>query len=279
MALSFDQAYPVLYKGWDRTAAAADFAATGGANKAGYQELVSGGSSGANVTPSSFTQNPVQSAIDIAKTLREQNIQAAQPAIQTLETGKQPLIDRYQKLLEDIKGRRETAVQQAGITSAQEYGRRGIPLSSSAYGGYLQQQTTPVEQAYGGLLTGAEGEREDKLATIRNAIAMLQSGAGNVSMSDALSILTSAKAFEKPAVSPISLGEGATLFDPTTNKPIYTAPKTYAPKETMDLSALMALFGGGAAAPTEPKPTIKPSSSSGSSSGKTGGFSTYNYYG
>ena len=263
------------YAGWGDAEAAADFKATSGAGKGGP----TAGSSGANVTPSSFTQNPVQSAIDIAKSLREQNIQAAQPAIQTLQTGEQPLKDRYAKLIEDIKGRRETAVKQAGISSAVEFGRRGLPTSSGAYDVALREETTPVEQAYGGLITGAEGEREDKLSAIRSAIAGLQSGAGNVSMSDALSILTSAKAFEKPAVSPISLGEGATLFDPTTGKPIYTAPKTYAPKETMDLSALMALFGGGVTTPTEPKPTTKPSGSSSSSSGKSGGFSTYNYYG
>jgi len=36
---TFEEAYPVIYKGWGETEARADFAVTGGRNKAGYQEL------------------------------------------------------------------------------------------------------------------------------------------------------------------------------------------------------------------------------------------------
>ena len=64
-----------LYKqqGWnDEAAINADINAGGwrGKVQTGSPELQSY-SSGANVTPPSFTANPVQSAIDIAKTLRE----------------------------------------------------------------------------------------------------------------------------------------------------------------------------------------------------------------
>lgn len=38
--LTFEQAYPVLYKGWPEAEARADFAITGGKNKAGYEQLV-----------------------------------------------------------------------------------------------------------------------------------------------------------------------------------------------------------------------------------------------
>ena len=38
--ITFEEAFPVLYKGWDITAARANFAATGGRDKAGYNELV-----------------------------------------------------------------------------------------------------------------------------------------------------------------------------------------------------------------------------------------------
>ena len=45
-SLTFEEAYPVLYRGWDETAARADFTATGGRNKAGYAELVGGTTGG-----------------------------------------------------------------------------------------------------------------------------------------------------------------------------------------------------------------------------------------
>lgn len=235
-----------LYKaqGWnDEAAINADINAGGWKSK--VQAPTAGfnlsSSSGANVTPQSFTQNPVQSAIDIAKSLREQNIQAAQPAIQTLESGKQPLTDRYNKIIEDIKGRRETAVQQTGISTATEFGKRGLPTSSGAYDVALRQATIPVEQAYGQTITGAEGEREDKLSAIRNAIAGLQSGAGNVDIKDALSILTTAKSFEPSATdiskNYLSLGEGSTLYDLLQGRALYTAPKTYKPEDTFGNSS------------------------------------------
>lgn len=200
-----------------------------------------------NVTTSSFAQNPVQSALDIAKSIRAENIQAAQPAISTLQAGKEPLTARYDKILANLKAGQTTAVQQAGIGAAQEFGRRGIPTTSGAYDTFLQNRVTPVEQAYGGLTTAAEGELADKQAAITSAIASLQSGAGNVNMSDILNIMTTSKNLESQ---PLQLSEGQTLYNPTTGKAIYTAPKTYAPQETMDLSGLLALFGGGGATAT-----------------------------
>lgn len=64
----------------------------------------------------------------------------------------------------------------------------------------------------------------------------------------------------RQVAAPITLAEGATLFDPTTGQPIYKAPKTYKGTTQPDLSWLENLLPGvpGAEAPTEPKPTAKP---------------------
>ncbi len=57
MQPNFDQVYPVLYKGWDPTAARADFNAGGWQNKAGAQQFMGGGGSDINkTTENSFQQ-------------------------------------------------------------------------------------------------------------------------------------------------------------------------------------------------------------------------------
>lgn len=58
MAPNFDQVFPVLYKGWDRTSALADFNAGNWRNKAGADQFTG--------TSSSTSSDPAQQIIDIA---------------------------------------------------------------------------------------------------------------------------------------------------------------------------------------------------------------------
>lgn len=174
---------------------------------------------------------------------------AVAPAIQTLQAGIDPLKDRYSKLIADIKGRRETAVQQVGVDTAREFGKRGISTQSGVYDVALRNAQTPVEQTYGQLETGAAGEEQDRLMAIQNAIAGLQAGAGKEAITQALEMLKLTqnqsqfdKSYElqkseldkKYSSSPeslkdkyIALGEGQTLYDLVNKVNLYTSPKTY----------------------------------------------------
>lgn len=113
-------------------------------------------------------------------------IAAAQPAIKTLQEGKQPLEDRYKAIIESLKGKETEAVKQAGIGAAQEFGKRGIPLSSGAYTDYLQNKTTPITTAFSGLEAETGLSAEQAQQSIRNAIAQLQAGAGSEAAANAL---------------------------------------------------------------------------------------------
>ena len=95
--------------------------------------------------------------------------------------------------------------------------------------------------------------------TIDQAIATLQSGAGQDAVSSALNLLSQAQQqsqFESAQTLArdqaakksdlLTVGEGQTIYDPNTGKALYTAPKTYKPEEgytSNDLSILSSIFG------------------------------------
>ena len=205
---------------------------------------------GANSSEGGFaSRNFTPGETYLADKAKSDQAAAVAPAIQTLQAGIDPLKDRYAKLIADIKGRRETAVQQVGIDTAREFGKRGIPTSSGAYDVALRGAQTPVEQSYAQAETGAAGEEQDRIRAIQTAIAGLQAGAGKDAITQALQMLQMSQSqsqFDKSydlqkselekkyASSPeslkdkyIALSEGQTLYDLAKNVGLYTAPKTY----------------------------------------------------
>ena len=149
--------------------------------------------------------------LDTAKQLLGFQQQANQPAIQSLqqqvgevgqsfagqrqrlESGIQPLKDRYNQILDEMKGRVSTDI-------SREYGRRGIPLSSGMFEQDLTSKLNPLtrdiglasEQGVRGiqdLIAGlGEGESSAK-RNILNAIAQLQAGEPSGAITQALSLL------------------------------------------------------------------------------------------
>ena len=112
---------------------------------------------------------------------------------QRLESGIQPLRDRYNQILDEMKGR-------VGTGLSREYGRRGIPLSSGMFEQDLTSKINPItrdiglasEQGVKGiqdLIAGlGEGESSAK-RNILNAIAQLQSGEPSGAITQALSLM------------------------------------------------------------------------------------------
>ena len=176
----------------------------------------------------------------------QQAMKAVQPAINTLEGQKQPLKDRYSKVIEDIRAQRGLRTKQAEIASAREFGKRGIPLSSGTYDQYVQEQRLPVDVQFGGLETQAANEQTDKEMSIAQLISQLQGNAGlqgfssgqqanqfaqtlaeNMRQSKVQEELEKLKMGSGQGEQFATLGEGSTLFDLLNGKPVYTAPKTY----------------------------------------------------
>lgn len=149
--------------------------------------------------------------LETAKQLLGFQQQANQPAIQSLQAqvgevgqsiaggverlsaGIKPLRDRYNQILDEIKGRVSTDV-------SREYGRRGIPLSSGMFEQDLTSKLNPLIRDIG--LASEEGVRgiEELIANltrggvetkrnILNAIAQLQAGEPSGAITQALSLM------------------------------------------------------------------------------------------
>jgi len=254
------------YSGWGEAEALADYRATGGSGKydVSTPAVQQAGYSPANYAQS-LTQAPQGNWQDMLKQATQMYQQAIQPQIQAIQAMPAQAESRYQQLLADIKG--ET---QKGVT--QEMTRRGIPVSSGMTQDIVGQRVAaPIAQA---------GQiREESLANIAQQLAALQSGAMTGGINTGLSLYGTQMGAQESAANralqlqqlqqqqnqPMTLGEGQTLYDPQTGQAIYTAPKTYAPKEETDLSWLTSLFGGNLgentttqASGTEPKPNYSP---------------------
>lgn len=172
-----------------------------------------------------FSQGPTVQARQEEAALTARNKVIA-PAVQSLEasipetqqkfqtertrlTGEiEPLKQRYQSLLDQIKGKEQRQVETAQTAASREFGQRGIPASSTAYADYLAGRVNPIQSEFSNLYTQTGLEQESGLRglqnqisglvpqevesqrMIRNAIASLQSGAGNSALEDAFRQLT-----------------------------------------------------------------------------------------
>lgn len=193
------------------------------------------------------SNNPTISSAQ-SQTTTAQN--AAQPAIDTLKSGIDPLKQKYNDLIASIKGKGQEAVRQTEIASAREFGKRGIPLSSGAYDQFVQSQTLPVNTQYAGLEAETGLKSQEAEQNIKNAIAQLQGQAGFKGLDQALAyaqlaqnesqfqtqeqrlrdtLNKSTEAKSDPYAQYKALGEGQTLYDLLGGKALYTAPTTYKP--------------------------------------------------
>ena len=141
--------------------------------------------------PTGVTQAPqaTPQPVDInaiARQMQQLQTEAAQPAIKTLEAGRQPLKERYDTLLKSIKERGAFETGRADITSARELGRRGIPTESTFAGEFQQEKRLPVQAQFGQLEAQTGLSAEEAQNAISSAIAQLQAGGGQNAIAQAL---------------------------------------------------------------------------------------------
>jgi hypothetical protein len=166
-----------------------------------------------------------QNVVDTAKQLLQFQQQSNQPAISSLQASipevsskfataktslegqKVPLEQRYSVLLDSIKANQTADVKGQEITTAREFGRRGIPTTSGLAEQTLQEKLSPIRQYYTGQSTTAGISKEENLTklndliasltgqeteatrAITNAIAQLQAGDSSGATSQALGLL------------------------------------------------------------------------------------------
>lgn len=147
------------YAGWGDAEAVADFKATGGQGKGSFN-----GGGGAE-------SGQVLGAGDDLIGLQRRSLELArefnQPGIETLQGVDAGIKERYANLLETFKPQAET-------TRTNEFGRRGIPISSTS-------AQEGIQKAGRDVATGLAAEEQQARTPIQTAIAQLQSGgSGNV---------------------------------------------------------------------------------------------------
>ncbi len=237
-----------------------------------YQELLkgSGGSSGGG---SDLVGNAAQllAMYQKANEPAVQSLQASIPEIaqkyeqtgQYLQKQVGNLDQRYKDLVSSITGEKETAVQNVTTNTSQELGRRGISAEGGLFGQTINKAVLPVQTAFAGDISSLGNQQQSALDTlmnmiqgntqnsvesqraVQNAIATLQSGAGQSSVTGALQLqqqqqaqaeaqaqrdlqLQIAQMGDTSSGNPyMTLGEGGTLIDTRTGQIVYTAPKTY----------------------------------------------------
>ena len=294
--LSFYSAYP------DAGRVEGDIRA-GGGGRSGFQS--SGATTGASTAPQTDFTGIARQMLQLQQEANRpavSSLQSQVPEIQAgftqqktqLEAKKEPLKARYDAILNQLKGKEQQEVTQTQTALGREYGRRGIPVSSGMFEQNLLEKTQPISQQYAGLTTeaglgreealqGIEGQisnlpfqEQEQVRAVMNAISQLQSGGNAQAIQNALSQFqfgqtqkTAQESAAAAAKAPTTLSEGQTIYDPTTGKAVYTAPKTYKPEEggvtdplvTFALEELRKRMGGtgtGETGNTEPKPTSPP---------------------
>ena len=270
------------YRGWGESEARADFNATGGQGK------YTGGNSSSS-SSSSVSYDPIAEAQKLNQWYRQQN----QPYIQSLQQGipevqksyeqsrgylqgqAEPLTQRYQNLLNDLKNTASTSVKKQEIATSSELGRRGF-VGGGLYDQTILNATQPIEKQYATDISNVGIAQEQDMASLMNQIAQLSSSetsqlreiqnaiaqaeAGNpqAAMSSAenlLSLKQNQQQFQEGqelqrflgtysgASNPyMALSEGQTLYNMLTGQAEYTAPKTYKTTSASDFGDPLGLM-------------------------------------
>lgn len=141
----------------------------------GQQFTLVGGQGGkADWATNAFTKtSPYQASEDALAASKPITEQAYSERERQLQGEKQPLMDRYQNLIDTLKGKENKETTAQGKYLSQEYGKRGIPISSGMYQQDLTGKTQDISQFYAGQEKDVTFEREDKLRELSNLLANL----------------------------------------------------------------------------------------------------------
>jgi len=163
--------------------------------------------------------------IETAQRFRQFNIASNQPYISSLqaripeiqqrfttqrtqiEGEKEPLKQRYQNIIDELKRRETVELGQTSTTKSREFGRRGLPLSSGLFDVELQESQRPTREYFTGqtkevglgqeadlrqlanLQASLGGQETEALGGVQNIIGQLSTGEPTSALQNALQIL------------------------------------------------------------------------------------------
>lgn len=138
-----------------------------------YQQLLQQNGLSGSSTPGSFMTDKT---LANAKAAQQFQVQANQPAIQTLQKQQTDLDTQYKDLLDSIKGQQKVAEDAQTVATNNELGRRGITADSGVAQQQLASALRPIASQYQGLTANTGVQRQRELESLAAQIASLQAG-------------------------------------------------------------------------------------------------------
>lgn len=142
----------------------------------GWQSSSSGGGGGGQpdyATQRKIALEAVQPSIDSLQASLPEISAKYQSAQTQVGAEKQPLRDRYEQLLNEIRGRETSQVKDVSRTANREFARRGITADSTFAAEETQGRTQPIRSAAQSDILSTTFDREAKLREIDNTITTL----------------------------------------------------------------------------------------------------------
>lgn len=127
-----------------------------------------------------------QRALDFQK-------KANEPVVSALQAQQAPLKDRYQKLLDSIKGNQQIAENRQTVTTNNELGKRGISSNSGLYQQDMANALNPIGQAYTDQYNTAFGNQNSAESDLAFKIANAQAGNPESAISTGANLSTTAQ--------------------------------------------------------------------------------------
>lgn len=244
----------------------------------------SGPSFSSSFTPSINVRTSTGQSFDPIQTARQLlsfQQEAAKPAIAGLEAQREPLKQRYQALIDEIKGKSKRAVEQTETRLSREFGQRGIPLSSDVFQRQLQEEQLATEEPFVEQQRLTEAGRELDLANIATQIAQLQAGQPATASEQALNLLATQIAASKPQelqTEVITAGGRKKLINRQTGEVIAdlgaSTEGTSGSNLLADIQALREALNPEQITPSSRPPISTFERTSGTSTSRKGGFGT-----
>lgn len=229
------------YQGWTRAQALSDFyQARGGKLEnlpAGYGDRYRA-SQPSYSQPAQSTYDPVAIAkaqAQAAEINRQNLLKANEPVIQSLRetepeiaskyaksretvSGRLSNLDeRYNNVINEIRGKGTAAVQSQTKVTANELAMRGIDPTSTLYNQELINAVNPIEQSYASLVKGAETERGAEALSLQELLGNLTAGETEslraLRNSIAQILASSSSEAINQAIQQYQTGEGSRQFD------------------------------------------------------------------
>lgn len=118
-------------------------------------------------------QNALNQATSTYESFKPQVSQMYEGQRQRAEAGKQPLNERYSTLIDEIKGKRESDANTQTTITRNEFGARGLPVSSTMVQQQLADKVGAINKGYASTLRNVELDRTEGLRSIDDLIASL----------------------------------------------------------------------------------------------------------